>query len=360
MTVYAAILAGGVGSRLWPRSRRTTPKQFSDIEGAGRTMIQATADRLTDLVATDSLYVLTGERYATLATAQLDGMPAANCIVEPSGRNTAPAIALACVHLQKRDPEAVVIILPADSVITDGVAYLAALRRAVVAAEAGYLVTLGIEAELPHTGYGYIQRGEPALADDDPSPVFTVKRFLEKPDEKRAKEFLASGDYYWNGGIFVAKVATLVAEFARQAPEIYRGMQQLGTALSQGRLASVLPEIWPQMPSISIDYAILEGAQNVAMTPLRAGWNDVGSWDALKQIIAPDSSGNLPANSEVIAVNSVGNIVYSENKVVALVGVDDLVIVETEDALLVGRQSDMQNVKAIVELLQAANRDELL
>jgi mannose-1-phosphate guanylyltransferase len=361
MTVYAAILAGGVGTRLWPRSRQSQPKQFADITGDGQTMIQATMARLDGMVAPDDVYVLTGERYRSLVAQQLTAVPVANAIAEPSGRNTAPAIGLACVYLQRRDPDGVVVILPADHVIAHVDLFQAALQKAVDAAAAGNIVTLGIEPDAPHTGYGYIQRGAVIDGfDHDDLPVYQVERFHEKPDLETAVGFLATGKFFWNGGIFVARVSRLMQEFERQLPEVYALLQAIDAGLDSAAPAGALQEAWAEMPSISIDYGIMEQADNVAVVPLRAGWNDVGSWDALESIIMPDAMGNRSAHTETVAVDSHNNIVYCGEKLVALVGVDDLVVVDTGDALLIGHRSQMQGVRDVVDGLRTRDRADLL
>ena len=361
MTIYAAILAGGVGARLWPRSRQSNPKQFADITGSGETMIQATVGRMGDLVTPDQVYVLTGQRYQQLVVEQLPAVPTANAIAEPSGRNTAPAIGLACMHLAHRDPDAIIVILPADHVIVDAAGFQQAIKRAVAAAEIGNLVTLGIQANYPHTGYGYIQRGDLLMdAGADDLPVYSVRRFCEKPDLATAEAFLDSGDYFWNGGIFVSRVDRMLAEMERQMPEVFALLQEIGAALDTPDAAAVLARAWSAMPSVSIDYGVMENAKHVAVVPLRAGWNDVGSWDALESVLRPDEAGNLMAKTDAIAVDSFNNIVYCENKLVALVGVDDLVVVDTGDAILIGHRKQMQKVRTVVDTLRETGRTDLL
>ncbi|MBX3009916.1 MAG: mannose-1-phosphate guanylyltransferase [Caldilineaceae bacterium] len=356
--MYAAILAGGSGTRLWPRSRQRQPKQFADITGAGRTLIQATADRLQGLVRDEDLFVVVGETFAHLAAAQLPTLSQPQIIVEPSGRNTAPAIGLACIHLYQRDPNAVVAFLPADHVIPDTESFQAALCCAADAAQAGSLVTLGITPTFPHTGYGYIKRGE-SLPLAVPQPVYTVERFLEKPNLATAEAFLADGGYYWNGGIFISRVDQMLAEIERQLPEVYQRLQQLSAAIGTADADQVLGDIWQTMPNVSIDYGVMEGALQVAVTPLDAGWNDVGSWDALTNVLPLDPEQNCVAQGETLTINSRGNIIYSE-RFVALVGVDDLAVIDTGDALLIGHKSQMQKVKDVVEHLRKQGRTELL
>ena len=359
--MYAAILAGGSGTRLWPHSRQAQPKQFADITGSGRTMIQATADRLHGLVATDQLYVVVGEQHAAMTAAQLPQLAPKQLIIEPSGRNTGPAIGLACIQLYHRDPQAVVAILPADHVILDAERFRAALRQADAVAQQGFLVTLGITPDFPHTGYGYIKQGTQLLFNESSDlAVYEVERFLEKPNRTTAESFLSEGGYYWNGGIFIARVDRLLAEFARQQPEFHAVLQRILHSLGMADAAQVLATEWPKTPKLSIDYAIMEHAERLAMVPLQAGWNDVGSWDALAGVLTQDADSNFIARGATLSIESKGNIVYSNKRVVALIGVDDLVLVETDDALLVGHKAQMQKVKEVVEQLRKTGRAELL
>ncbi len=372
--LYAVILAGGVGTRLWPLSRQAHPKQFTDITGDGRTMLQETVDRLAGLVDPARLYVVTGADYAALVAEQLPQMPPAQIIAEPNGRNTAPAVGLAAAYLHRRDPDAVVALLHSDHAIPDVDAFQAALSRAATIAQAGYLVTLGIEPDSPHTGYGYIRRDQPirldAPADDAQElPVYTVAQFLEKPSLEVAQAFLAEGGYYWNGGIFVCRIARLLAEYQTQLPDLYAGLQEIerhlhapsspdSTSGNQGD--DVIRRIWPSFPVISIDHGIMEHAQRVAVVPLNAGWNDVGSWDALPAVIARDIARNYVVRGDVLTIDSSENIICSDKQVVAMIGVEDLVVIDTGDSLLIGRRGQMQRVKEIVEMLRASGRTDLL
>ena len=358
--MYATILAGGVGTRLWPRSRQDRPKQFTDITGTGLTMIQETALRLKGVVESDRLFVVTGAAFAGLAREQLPDVPVEQILVEPSGRNTAPAIGLACAHLQRTDPQAVLAVLPADHVILDSECFREALRQAGQLAADGYLVTLGIEPTFAHTGYGYIKRRESLPVSTAEAPAYSVERFLEKPNRHTAEEFLLEGGYYWNGGIFVASVSVWMAELARQTPEIHTRLERIGAAMDTPNADAVLEREWAEMPSISIDYAVMEHAQRVAVVPLQAGWNDVGSWDALETILEQDDRGNSIAKGDVLLLDSEGNIVYSDKRLVALVNVSNLVVVDTGDTLLIGDKRNMQRVKDVVEQLRRQGRTELL
>ena len=358
--MYAAILAGGSGTRLWPHSRQQQPKQFADITGVGQTLIQTTAERLRGLVPDDQLYVVVGRKFAHLATAQLPQLASHQVLIEPSGRNTAPAIALTCAHLYQQDPEAVVAFLPADHIIPQVTAFQQALQVAKETAAQGYLVTLGITPTFAHTGYGYIKRSQ-AIAQAVPGalPVYQVERFLEKPDLATAESFLEDGNYFWNGGIFISRVDQMLAEIERQLPAVHQALQQIVAGFGQPDEQQQFETAWEAMPNISIDYGIMEGAERVAMVPLDAGWNDVGSWDALADVLPLDSDGNCIAQGETLTIESRGNIIYG-SKFIALIGVNDLAVIDTGDALLIGHKSEMQKVKQIVETLQTQKRTELL
>lgn len=359
---YVTILAGGVGSRLWPRSRQDRPKQFSHIQDSRRTMIQTTVDRLDDLLPADHIFVITGTRYVQLAQEQLPHLPIENILAEPCGRNTAPAIGLGCIALRRRDPNAVMAALPSDHAITDVPAFQRALQAAfTLAQEQDYIVTLGIEPTSPHTGYGYIHRDDSPLtapatgSSANHSAAYSVRRFLEKPPREQAEAFLRDGGYYWNAGMFIFRVQTMLDEMARQLPELHAGLMEIDQALAQedrGQIDAALRRIFPTLPNISIDHGIMEGAQRVAVVPLAAGWNDVGSWDALEHILPAQADGNVVAGGDVIALDSHNNIIFADEKLVALIGVEDLVVVDTGDAILVGRKDQMQRVKAIVDGLE--------
>ncbi len=264
------------------------------------------------------------------------------------------------MHLQRADPQAVLAVLPADHVILDSECFREALRQAGELAADGYLVTLGIEPTYAHTGYGYIKRRAPLPSSTAEAPAYAVERFLEKPNRHTAEEFLLEGGYYWNGGIFVASVDHLAG---RAGPADARNLCTAPAhwaAMDTPDADAVLEREWADMPSISVDYAVMEHAQRVAVVPLQAGWNDVGSWDALETILEQDDRGNSIAKGDVLLLDSEGNIVYSDKRLVALVNVSNLVVVDTGDTLLIGDKSNMQRVKDVVEQLRRQGRTELL
>ena len=323
-------------------------------------MLQETADRLQPLIPPDRLAVICGERYAPLVREQLPRVPAANVLVEPSGRNTAPAIGLALIHLVRRDPEAIMAILPADHLMADSAGFRRALQTAAELASDGYLVTLGVTPDRPHTGYGYIQRADP-LSTSNGALAYTVERFLEKPDLTTARRLVQEGTYFWNGGIFVCKLSAMRAEIARQMPELDAVLNELATSLGTAAEAEVLERVWPQAPRVSIDYGVMEHAERVAVVPIDVGWNDVGDWSALHQVLPADAEGNIVAGGDHLSIGSSDTLVYGgTDRLIVTIGVKDLIVVETGDVLLICPRDQAQNVKAVVEQLQSQGRVEFL
>jgi mannose-1-phosphate guanylyltransferase/mannose-6-phosphate isomerase len=350
------ILSGGAGTRLWPLSRELYPKQLLALTGT-RTMLQQTALRLEGLGAAAPVIVC-NEAHRFLVAEQLRQLklePRA-IVLEPAGRNTAPAIALAAHAALKgiRDEEAdpVLLVLPADHVIKDVPAFQRAVRQALPAAAAGKLVTFGIVPTAPETGYGYIQRGAASGA------LHAIARFVEKPDAARAAEFLASGEYYWNSGMFMFGARRYLSELARLAPEIARVCAAaFAAARADLEFTRIAPEIFASCPSDSIDYAVMEKTADAVVVPLAAGWSDVGSWAALHDATEGDAHGNV-THGDVISEDSAGNYLYSESRLVSAVGLKDHVVVETKDAVLVAPRSRVQDVKKLVAQLKERGRYE--
>lgn len=348
-------MAGGSGSRLWPLSRELYPKQFLQLDGEV-TMLQATVNRLNKLACTQPL-VICNEDHRFLVAEQLRHLNklAHNIILEPVGRNTAPAIALAALTAlqtagNSEDP--LLLVLAADHVIRDEDGFIASVRQAIPHAEAGKLVTFGIVPTHPETGYGYIRRGA------EQNGAFAVVQFVEKPDVATANEYLACGEYFWNSGMFLFRASRFLAELEAFRPDIYAAcVKAVGTINPDLDFVRVDKSAFVACPSDSIDYAVMEKTSDAVVVPMDAGWSDVGSWSSLWEISDKDEVGNV-FRGDVIQHASQNNYVFAESSLVSLVGVEDLVVVQTKDAVLVVNQDKVQNVKNIVDELKAAGRSE--
>jgi mannose-1-phosphate guanylyltransferase/mannose-6-phosphate isomerase len=344
MELHAVIIAGGSGTRFWPASRKALPKQFLKFE-PHRSLIRATSDRLDGLIGKPNRWVVCGKAHAPLVQEHLPDLPAAHLLVEPKAMNTAPAIALANVHVLHANKDATVCVLPADHFIRDEAAFREALMRAAEAAQDGSLVTLGIQPTRADTGFGYIERDTPV------GDAFTIKRFIEKPPQKDADVYAASGKHFWNGGIFVFRADAMQALFDAHAPTIAGPLGTYAKSFS----APALEEAFNKVPSISIDYAIAEKAPKMKVIPTSCGWSDVGGWDALDEVQTPDTAGNV-LDPSVLLIDGKRNIARSiGGKKVCLVGVDDLIVVETPDAILVLKRGSGQRVREIVAALEKSD-----
>jgi mannose-1-phosphate guanylyltransferase len=355
--LYALIMAGGIGSRLWPRSRKKTPKQFLDLI-SDETMLQDAYQRLLPTIPPDRILVGVGTDYIPTVRKQLPDLPAGNVVAEPAGRGTAPAIGLAAQHIYHQAPDAIMVVVTADHHIAQREHFSRVLAAAAQAAESGSLVTLGITPSFASTGYGYIHRGE-QLDEIDGLGVYQALRFTEKPDAATAREFVDSGRYSWNSGMFIWRVDAILAEFARLMPEFAAQLNEIGAAMDTAQAYAVLERVWADVQSETIDYGIMERAADVAVIPVSIGWNDVGSWKTLVPLLQADESGNA-ALGEHILLDTRNTLVYSPKKLVATIGLQDLVIVETEDALLICPQDLCQDVRKVVALLREQGRDDLL
>ena len=358
--VHAVILAGGSGTRFWPASRRLRPKQLLPLAGReGESLIAATVRRLDPIVPPERVWVATGPRIAEATATALPRVPRSQILVEPVARNTAAPIGWAAAMIARKDPDAIVAVLPADHFIGDEPKFRAVLGTALGAAEGGWLTTVGIVPTRPETGYGYIEVGD-AVAEG----VESVVRFVEKPDRARAAEFLAGGKHLWNAGMFFFRARVMREAIAKHLPELGAGLDRLDVAAAAGNEAAVLAELFPTFPSISIDHGVMEKASKLAVVPGSFGWNDIGSWEVTWELAKHDAEGNAVPEGTV-AVDARGNLVKDltsggSGRRFALVGVENLVIVETDDAVLVIPRERAQDVRAVVEALQARGETERL
>lgn len=354
---YAVIMAGGSGTRLWPLSREKYPKQALKLIGE-RTMFQHAVDRLLPMFPPERIHVVTCAEHVAILAEQSPTIPRVNFILEPEGRGTAAAIGLAALILREKDPEAVMAVLTADHYISDTDRFRIALKAAEQVAQLGHLVTLGIQPTEPATAFGYIQQGD-WLQEVAGQAVYVVARFVEKPEIDQARQMIASGQYSWNSGMFIWKVERVMKEFERQMPEFYEQLGLIAAARSETNFAEHLETIWKEVRKNTIDYGIMEGAQDVAVIPVSMGWADIGSWSSLYELLNADEHGNIQVG-EVILLGSQGNLVFGDKRLIAAVGVEDLIIVDTADALLVCRRGCEQDVKTIVSQLKENKRTELL
>jgi mannose-1-phosphate guanylyltransferase len=350
--LYSTILAGGSGTRLWPLSRACEPKFLHPLTGTERSLLQATADRIKQLSAADRTYVVTGTAHAEAIRSQLPELPAGNILVEPSPRDSCAAVSLACAVLARRDPDAVMAVFSADHLIGDEQQFADVIRQAEATARDGYLTTVGIRPQHAEVRFGYLMVGEP-LADG----ARTVAKFKEKPTREAATRYLESGQYLWNAGIFVFGARAFLAELARQLPHLSTGIARIADAWDSPGRDDVLAEVWPGLEKISVDYGVLEGAAaagKVATVPADMPWSDVGDFDSLGESLPTDDSGNLviAPQAEVVTRDVKDAVVVSTtDRVVAVIGLDNVVVVDTADATLVCARSRAQEVKQVVEEL---------
>jgi mannose-1-phosphate guanylyltransferase len=355
--LYALIMAGGSGTRLWPASRRSCPKQLLELLSE-RTMLQEACQRITPLVPNDGIFVVTGEDYTDVVRQQIPQVPAANIIGELEGHGTAPCIGLSALYLRRLDPEAVMAVLTADHYIEKADALRRALEAAAQVAEEGHLVTLGIQPNRPATGLGYIERAG-KLAQVSGLDVYRVEKFTEKPDLAMAQAFVESGRYYWNSGMFIWKVPTILREFERLMPQFYAQLMEIDAALGTAEERAVLERVWPQVENETIDYGIMERAEDVAVIPVDIGWSDVGSWATLLEVLPADAEGNVVVG-QYIGLDTRGCLIHSSHRLVTTIGLEDIIVVDTEDALLVCPRDRAQEVRDLVNRLKESDKEEYL
>ncbi len=356
--MYAVIMAGGRGTRFWPKSREKMPKHLQDILGK-RTLIQETVDRIGPLIPVKNILIVTGANHSDVIKQQLPNLPEENIIVEPVGRNTAPCIGLAAMHIKKMNPEGVMVVLPSDHYIADEEAFRRTLAIASEMAQRGdYLLTIGIKPTGPETGYGYMEQGE-AVAAIRGKEIFQVKSFREKPDIEQAITFLEDGGFFWNSGMFIWKVSTILNKIEKLLPDLYKGLREIEDALGTDSEKDIINKVYQEITPISIDYGIMEKTGETLLVRGDFGWSDIGSWSALWEMWDKDENGNA-AKGRFVSVDSSNSLIYSPDKLVALVGVEDLIVVETADSLLVCKKNASQDVKKLVAMLEEKNMKEYL
>jgi mannose-1-phosphate guanylyltransferase len=354
--LYAVIMAGGIGTRFWPRSRQDRPKQLLNITG-DEILLKKTIDLVKPIIPPARIKIITTASQAEAVRKAIPEIPAANIIAEPFGKNTAPAIGLSALFIEKEQENAVLVILPADHHIEDKARFLEQILAGVSKAlEGDYIVTTGIVPRGPETAYGYI---EAERLVDEKRGIYTVRSFHEKPDQETARRFINQGNFYWNSGIFIARASRMLEEMAEHLPHNYRWLMNVRSFLGTDKASEAINEAYQNMEAISVDYGVMERSKHVCMIAGDYGWDDVGSWPSAAQCWPADEQGNAHIG-DVVALDSSECIVYSPDKTVALLGVEDLVVVEEDDVLLVSSKQRCQDVKRLVEKLHSEGRDKLL
>lgn len=355
---YVAIMAGGIGSRFWPKSRTNFPKQFLDILNTGKTLIQQTFDRYAQLVPVENIYVVTAKEYINLVRNQLPLIPVENILGEPSRKNTAPCLAYIAFKLMKKDPDALMIAAPSDNLVFKSDEFIKTSNRALnFVNHVNALVTIGITPSNPNTGYGYIQHDTLQAAPD----IYKVKTFTEKPNLELAKTFIKSGDFLWNAGIFTWKVKNLLASFEKYLPEIFELFAAEKDKFDTPDEAEALEQIYPQCPKISIDFGVMEKADNVYVIPASFGWGDLGTWNSAWENMERDYLENAVTGKNVMVIDATKCVVNApDNKLVLLQGLDDFIVVDTKDVLLICKKEKEQEIKEFVSEIKRNKGDKYL
>jgi mannose-1-phosphate guanylyltransferase/mannose-6-phosphate isomerase len=355
--LYSVIIAGGSGTRFWPLSRLDTPKQLLNI-GGKKTLIQSTLLRIRPVIPPERTYIVTNISQVEPIKLQLQSLTGRswkdNFIVEPEPKNTAPAIGLAAIYLRHLDPEAIMVVLPSDHVIKDKKRFRDYVLLGAKVSTQGSLVTIGIRPDRPETGYGYIRQGERIR-----NGVYKVKEFKEKPDKETAKKYLRDGRYYWNSGIFIWRADSIIEAMKEHMPELYEGLRRIEKALDTKSIHKVKKSVFAKIKAESIDYGVLEKANNVAMIPADIGWSDVGSWNVLDQILPTDSNNNVK-NGNLISIDNKNSILYAGERLIAAVGLQDIIVVDTPDATLICHREKAQEVRKIVDVLKKRKAKEYI
>jgi len=360
--IYPVIMAGGSGTRFWPLSRKHRPKQFLALAG-DVPLLASTVARLPPLAKADRTFVVCGPVHAAAARKMLPGLPRENFIVEPCARNTAPCVGLAALHVAARERKGIMAMLPADHHVARPDAFREALAAGAELAEAGAIATIGLRPSRPETGYGYLKIGPRLAARAKGKARLTahkVERFVEKPDVVTAARYLADGSYLWNSGIFVFRADVILEEIAKAMPVLGEQLAAIGKTLGTPAYARTLKRVFPECPSISIDYGVMEKSERIAVVPAEFGWSDVGSFAALSEVREQDASGNV-AEGDALVIDGKNNVVLAtRSRPVAVIGLDDVIVVDAGDAVLVCRRDRAQDVRKAVEELSRRGREELL
>jgi mannose-1-phosphate guanylyltransferase len=359
-TMYAVIMAGGKGTRFWPKSREKMPKHLLDI-ACEQTIIQETVRRIEPLIPLENILIVTGRSHSDELIKQLPRIPEENILIEPVGRNTAPCIGLAALHVHRRSPDDVMVVLPADHLISDAAQFRHILSIAAeISRQGDYFLTVGIKPTGPETGYGYLEEG-PLKATVRGKNIHEVKSIREKPPLKTARAFVKKGHFFWNSGMFIWRAGVILRAIEQWLPDLHKGLLEIKSALGTDREETVIHRVYRDLKPVSIDYGVMEKADNVLLIRGDFGWSDVGCWDALWEVTDKDEHGNAAnVRGLFFGLDTRNSLVHSSRKFVALVGVEDLIVVETEDSLLVCRRGCSQDVKKVVEMLEAKNMKEFL
>ena len=361
---HAVIPAGGVGSRLWPLSRASAPKFLHDLTGSGQTLLQDTWDRITPIAKPGRTMIVTGLAHEEAVKAQLPDLPEGNLVIEASPKDSTAAIALAAAILARREPDVILGSFAADHVIQDKKAFQKAVAEAVELAATDRIVVIGIEPTEPSMGFGYIKTGE-ALGISGAPSALKVDKFVEKPKLDRAKKYVESGKYLWNAGMFIAPAALLLRQLAKSEPALHAGVLELAAAWDTEQRAAVIKKVWPTLKKVAIDYSIAEPAAEaglVAVIPGNFSWHDVGDFAAIAELQSQGRKNNLAVlgSARVLSDSSSGILVSDTKRMIAVIGLEDVIIVDTPDALLVTNKQNAQKVKALVDSLKATGHDEIL
>jgi len=356
MKKTALIMAGGKGERFWPRSRTSLPKQFLSLTDDGKTMIQLTVERIRPLVNLEDIYISTNAAYKSLVVEQLPGLPEQNILCEPIGRNTAPCIGLGAIHISQKYEDAIMIVLPSDHLIKHNDIFINTFTESCkVAEKADNLVTIGITPNYPETGYGYIKYDN---AKED-GEAYKVDKFVEKPSLEVALKYIESGNYLWNSGMFAWKISTILGNFKKYMPTTYDGLMKIKAAIGTDVENKVLEAEFPNLESQSVDYGIMEKAKNIYILSGNFGWDDVGSWLAVGRIKSVNEDKNV-VNGNVVTVNTQNCIIEGSKKLIATVGLRDIIIVDTPDAILISTKENSGEIKQILAKLRETKKEQYL